>query len=414
MFLVLSIAFLICLLMVSALLSGSETALFSLSSLKVRLLKRDPLWRRRLVAELLAKPKELLVTILMVNIAMNILIQNVISNIFAAHLSWFLSVGLPLLLVLFFGEAIPKSIAISRNLKVSVFAAPILYVIRVLISPVRKLLTKIAARLSKIFFFFLRPAPEISYGELKQALITSQERGVISRDEAKLIHGALKIDETLVKGIMSARPEILMYNIKDPIEKLLYIFVDEECSQVPVVQGTIDQVMGIITSANFFLHRNSIKIGEDLKQFLKQPLFVPETISARKLLSNLHAAVDTIALAVDEYGQISGLVTKEDVVELVIGQIEDKRDEEVLYTKQGEDVIICSGKLEIATMEEIFDTSLLQGQNTVTIGGWLTEREGDIPKSGAKIITPNFLFHVLSSSKSRVDRIYIRRLRGKN
>ena len=408
---ILLIALLILLLSISAILSGSETALFSLSSMKVRLLSNDPKWRKRLVADLLSKPKELLVTILMVNIAVNILVQNVISNVFEPHASWLFNVGTPLLLTLLFGEAIPKSIAISRNLQVSIATAPILYGVRSLTSPIRKLLTKIASKISRFFFFFLRPEPEISYDELKYSLITSEESGVITKDEAKLIHGALKIDEALVKLIMTARNEILIYNIKDPIEKLIYTFVHEECTQVPVVTSNIDEVIGIITSANFFIHRNYIKSGDDLKRYIKRPLYVPETISAKKLLANFHEIGETIALAVDEYGQISGLVTKEDIVELVIGQIEDKRDDEVLYTKQGDDVIICSGKLEMAFLEEIFDTSFEHGKNSVTIGGWLTEREGDIPKNGAKIETKDFLFHVLASSSSRVERIYIRRLK---
>ena len=405
------ISSLVILLLISGILSGSETALFSLSSLKVRLLKKDQVWRKKLVAELLEKPKELLVTILMVNVAVNILIQNVISNVFEPSSNWFYIVGIPLLLTLFFGEAIPKSIAISRNLQVSIATAPVLYTIRTLISPIRKLLTKVAAKISRILFFFLRPEPEISYDELKYALISSQEKGVITRDEAKLIHGALKIDEAHVKGIMTPRSDILSYDISDSIDKLLYTFVDEECTQVPVVQGSIDQVIGVITSANFFVHRSHVKNGNDLRQFLKEPFFIPETISARKLLINFQASKETIALVVDEYGQISGLVTKEDIVELVIGQIEDKRDDEVLYSKQGENVIICSGKLELAHLEEIFDTSFEHAQNAVTIGGWLTEKEGDIPKSGAKIMTNDFLFHILSSSKSRVDKIYIRRLK---
>ena len=187
---------------------------------------------------------------------MNILIQNVISNLVEPSASPLLTVGAPLLLTLFFGEAIPKSIAISRNLKVSVATAPLLYAIRTLISPIRNILTKIALKISRVTFFFLRAEPEISYDELKYALISSQERGVISRDEAKLIHGALKIDEALVKGIMTARSDILMVQITDPIEKLLYTFVDEECSQVPVVQGNIDSVIGVTTSAQFFLHQS--------------------------------------------------------------------------------------------------------------------------------------------------------------
>jgi putative hemolysin len=400
------------LLSISAILSGSETALFSLSSLKVSILKNDPSWRKRCVASLLEKPKDLLVTILMVNIAMNILVQNVISNVFDKNSGPLLTVGLPLVLTLFLGEAIPKSIAITRNLQISVMTAPILYAIRIFISPIRKVLTKLAQKISRFIFFFLKKEPEISYDELKHALITSQKSGIISREEAKLIHGALKIDESLVKAIMTARSEILLYNIEDPIDQLLHTFVDEECSQVPVIHKNLDEVLGVITSASFFLNKTKIKTGEDLKLYLKRALFVPETITARKLLMNFHAANETIALAVDEYGQISGLVTKEDVVELVVGQIEDKRDEEVLYTKQGDDAIICSGKLEIAILEEIFDTTFEHAQNAVTIGGWLTEKEGDIPKSGLKIKTNDFLFQVLSSSKSKVDKIYVRRLKS--
>jgi putative hemolysin len=405
------ILLLVLLLSISAILSGSETALFSLSSLKVSLLKNDPSWRKKCIALLLEKPKDLLVTILMCNIAMNILVQNVISNVFDNNSGPLLTVGLPLILTLLFGEAIPKSIAITRNLEVSVLTAPILYAIRAIISPIRKVLTKSAQKISRFVFFFLSKEPEISYDELKHALITSQKSGIISRDEAKLIHGALKIDESLVKAIMTARGEILYYNIEDPIDRLLHTFVDEECSQVPVIEKSFEKVLGVITSAQFFLNKDKIKNGGDLLLYLKPPLFIPETISARKLLINFHASTETIALVVDEYGQISGLVTKEDVVELVIGQIEDKRDEEVLFTRQGEDVIICSGKLEIAILEEIFDTTFDHAQNAVTVGGWLTEREGDIPKSGLKIRTKDFLFQVLASSKSRVDRIYVRRLK---
>ena len=117
-----------------------------------------------------------------------------------------------------------------------------------------------------------------------------------------------------------------------------------------------------------------------------------------------------MAIVVDEYGSISGVVTLEDLVEVVVGQITDRRDEKILYTKAGEDVIIASGKMELAEFEEIFDVHLDSENNMATIGGWLMEKLGDIPKEGTKFVTDEFLFHVLSSDQKRIRRVYIRKL----
>ena len=122
---------------------------------------------------------------------------------------------------------------------------------------------------------------------------------------------------------------------------------------------------------------------------------------------------EPIALAVDEYGSISGLISLEDLVEKVVGEIADARDAKSRYTRSGEDVIIASGKLELAEFEELFGKALSSENNMVTIGGWLTERMGDIPKTGTKYTADGFFFHVLAADPTRVRRIYIRRLKMK-
>lgn len=408
----LSISFLILLIFFSGFFSSSETALFSLSPMKVRLFARDQSTRKQLVARLLKKPRDLLVTILMLNIAVNIGVQNVISGIFGTFSSWWLTVGVPLLLTLFLGEAIPKSIAISRNGQIAAAAAPILYVVRILFGPFRIFLTAVAARVSRICFFFLKREKEISLHELKAALATSKERGIVSQDEAKLISGSLKIDDLLVKELMRPRQEILCYSLNEPLSTLIHLFVDEEVTRIPVTLGEIDQMVGVMSSDRYFIYRNEIERPEDLKRFVKEPFYVPETLSARNLLAMFQELGESIAIVVDEYGQISGLISKEDIVEVVIGQIEDKRDITPTYTKQGEDVIISSGKLEISELEEIFDVSLESESSVVTVGGFLTEKMGDIPKSGAKYVAGDLFFHVLAANPTRVTRVYIRRLKS--
>ncbi|MBS0584895.1 MAG: HlyC/CorC family transporter [Verrucomicrobia bacterium] len=397
----------------SGFFSASETALFSLSPMKVSLFAKEKSYRKRLVARLLEKPKELLVTLLMLNMAINIAIQNIASEVFGDSSSGFLTVGIPLLMTLLFGETVPKSLAISHNASFSTKISPILYGLQFLIGPFRVLMTAIATFFSRIFFFFLKKEKEITQEELKHALKASKDRGVITQDEAKLISGSLNLEEMMAKEFMSPRQEILFYDIKEPLDRLVRIFIDEECTQVPVIDGEIDHLIGIMTSSLYFLHRSELKEAEDLKRYVKEPLFFPETVTARNLLAHFQFKGETIALLVDEYGVISGLVTKEDIVEIVIGQIEDKRDEKALFTRQGEDVIITSGKLEVAELEELFDIQLDPEISAVTIGGWLTEKMGDIPKSGIKFLTEDFLFHVLSSTPTRVSRLYIRRLNSK-
>ncbi|MCB1085389.1 MAG: HlyC/CorC family transporter, partial [Chlamydiia bacterium] len=145
--------------------------------------------------------------------------------------------------------------------------------------------------------------------------------------------------------------------------------------------------------------------------FLRKAHFVPETMVSRTLLEHFYAIEETMVMVVDEYGSISGLITLEDLVEAVIGQIVDRRDEKSHYTRASEHIIIASGKLELIEFEEIFDIHLESPNNMATIGGWLTEALGDIPKSGTKFESRGFLFHILSSDLNRVRRVYIRRMK---
>ncbi len=399
------------LLLISAIASASETALFSLSSLQIKQMHSEGGERRRLIVSLLRRPRDLLVTILMINMAVNILVQNLISEIFGAFSGWMLTVGVPFVLTLVFGEVLPKSIAMANNIKISLWVAHFIYLLRWVFTPIRIVFTKVASALSHVVFFFLKSEKEISTDELKHALKASRDYGIISTEEAKLIKGSLNLDEMLVKELMRPRMEILYFDLEQPLSALLAMFIDQECSRIPVIDGDLENVIGIITSDIFFLQRRHIQTSQDLRRFVKESYFVPETMGARDLFSQFREKKESIALVIDEYGSISGIISLEDIVEIVVGQIEDKRDEELLFTKSSEDVIIASGKMELAELEELFDISLRSKTNMATVGGFLTEQLGDIPQSGSKHIVDNILFNVLASSKTKVLKIYIRKLK---
>jgi putative hemolysin len=404
------IILLLFLILMSGVLSASETALFSLPSMRVRAYRygKDP--RGHLIAKLLASPQKLLVTILMLNVLMNILVQNVVSGLFGTFSGWISTVGIPLGLTLIFGEVIPKSIAYPMNSWISYHIAPFIRAMEWVLKPLRDAITWITVGISRTSFFFLRHEKEISIEELKHALRTSKETGVVSQAEATLVRGYLNLEEDHVKELMQPRGEVLFFDIHEPLSKLTSLFIDEECTQIPVCNGSLENLLGIITSGSFFLHQSRIKNTHELIPFLQKAHFIPESMFCLAALHTFYEREETMLIVVDEYGSISGLLTLEDLAEAVIGQITDKRDHKSHYTKSSEDIVIASGKLELTEFEELFDYHLESPNNMATIGGWLTEALGDIPKSGTKYQTKEFLFHILAADLNRVRRVYIRRL----
>ena len=404
------IIFLVVLILISGFFSGSETALFSLSAMKVKMFKKERHGKGRLVAQLLGSPKDLLVTIILINVIVNILIQNVVSNLFGDG-SWLLNVGIPLILVLVFGEFIPKSLGIANNQRIAPIVAPILAGVAWVLSPIRKFFTSITQVVASVMFFFLKREREISVDELQHVLKSSKQIGMLNLDEAELVDGYLQLEGATVKEFLRPRDEALFFDIDDPLERLLHLFVDQECTRIPVCKGDFDHVLGIMTARAFFLYRAKIQTSSDLKSFLEKPFYVPESLSAKNLIEQMDEKEESFAIVVDEYGATSGLISFEDLVEVVVGEIVDRRDEKSLFTRSGSDVIIASGKLELTEFEEVFGIPLKSSTAMVTIGGWLTEQLGDIPKAGVKFSTKQFLFHVLTADQTRVKRIYIRRLK---
>ena len=186
---------LIFLILGSALFSSSETAFFSLSPMQAQGFRKSKDPKKLLAAKLLASPRDLLITLIMINVILNILVQNVASNIFGDFSGWWLNVGVPLGLTLTFGEFIPKSIGMANNVRLSTKVSGFLWKVMQVLLPVRVVLIRVTTFLSRIMFFFLKEEKEISLVELQHALRTSQASGVLAEDEAELMRGYLNLQE---------------------------------------------------------------------------------------------------------------------------------------------------------------------------------------------------------------------------
>lgn len=405
------IIFLIFCILLSACLSGSETALFSLSPLTIKSYRSATNPRLNLIAKLMEHPRQVLVTILILNILANILIQNTVSTLFDVYESWTLKVGVPLVLTLIFGEVLPKSLALPNHTAISYWIAPWIDWASKIFKAIRGPLTKMTSFISRFLFFFLHEEKEISADELRHVLKTSEERGILMPVEAELIGGTLDLQNSYVKEHMRPRDEILSYDIQEPISQLFDLFVDKGITRVPIFDRDIENLKGILPARQFFFHKNQIEKGADTLCLMKKPFYLPESTKAWTALRTLRQRGISLAIVVDEYGSISGLITQEDLVEAVIGEVIDARDISTLYTRSSDDVIIASGKMELHEFREIFGTPLKSKGNIVTLGGWLTEQLGDIPLTGTKYATDDFLFYVLAAEPNRIRRIYVRRLK---
>jgi len=389
--------------------SSSEVAFFSLTPLQIKAYRRDGDPKKKLIAKLLLQPRDLLVTIFLMNTLVNILLQNVASDLVAGYAGWGLKVGAPLILTLIFGEIIPKNIGLMHNAALAYRTVSLINAIQRLVSPLRRLIIAVTTPVSRLLFFYLKKASEISHEELKHALQSSHQRGILTGDEMELVHGYLNLQEATIKEAMRPKEEILYYKIDEPLTKLVHFFVDQQCSQIPVCKEDLQQVLGVVTAKQYFLNRHKIKGPQDLKRILQKPYFVPEGTPAKLLLKRFSEHGEKFALVVDEYGIIEGLVTHEDLAELVVGEILDRRDQEELYTRSGKYEIIADARMELHDLEEIFAIEFKSKSGMVTLGGWLIEQIGALPKSGTKYETKGLLFQILSADPNKVRRVYIRR-----
>lgn len=396
----------------SAIMSGTETAFFSLPPYTLNSYKKSKDYKKQTIALLLNKPQELLVTILILNILCNILIQNTVSSLFGNISGWVLKVGVPLAITLVLGEIIPKSFAIANNTFIAnKVAIPLNFFYR-LIAPVRKGLTRFTNGISHYLFFFLKKPQSLSTEELKMVVTTSEKEGVLTQMEKQYIYGYLNLFNTITKEKMRPRDEVVFFKLSDSLDHLIYLFKEKKLSKIPVCKNNLNDVLGIIHFQSFFMHLSEISTTSDLVPFLSKPLFIPETTLGWDAFVLMEEKKEPLALIVDEYGMICGLMTKEDLFESIVGEVHDLRAEPKNFRIVDENVIIARGKMEIEEFEKHFHVQLQTKTNPTTMAGFLIDQLEEIPLSGTKFKTQNFLFYILNADEKKIDKIFIRWLKN--
>ena len=411
------------LLLFSALVSGSEVAFFSLKPKDLEELESDDKRTSQLVLNLLKDPNDkegprnLLATILVLNNLINVAIILIATVTFQPEEVFNLSelpeyvriainvAGTTLLIVLF-GEVIPKLYANSHNLQVSRFMSPILLVLQKILKPLWNPLVSIGRRLDERI---AKSAGEISVNELSKAveLTDNEERSV---EEKEILERIVKFGDKDAKQIMTPRIDVVAFSLEEPWPVLRSAVVASGYSRIPIHKGSMDEVVGV-------LHIKDLIPLLDLEtavwtSLLREPYFITENMKIDDLLREFQERKVHMAVVVDEYGGTSGLITLEDVLEEIVGDITDEFDvEEISYSKLDDTTFIMEAKTALIDFYRVLEIEEgiweeAKGESD-TLGGFMMEQAGKIPRKGEHIIFNNIKLMVDAGDNRKIDRIKI-------
>ena len=407
---VFSFALLFLLLFCSALISGAEVALFSLNRGDVEEGLEQKYKRVEIVSQLLERPKKLLATILVANNFINIAIvilfaflgDFMFGNIADPRVKFVVEVVVVTFLILLFGEILPKIYASRNNLKFATFMAYPLKVLDVLLSPIslpmRGVTLAIHNKLGK-------QKSNLSVDQLSQALeLTSTED--TTKEEHKILQGIVSFGNTDTKQVMRPRIDIFALKIEQKYLEIMPQIIDNGYSRIPVYRDNMDTIEGI-------LYVKDLLPYIDRKQFdwttlLREPFFVPENKKLDDLMAEFQEKKVHLAVVVDEYGGTSGLISLEDIIEEIVGDISDEFDDEDLtYSKLDDKNYVFEGKTALKDFYKIIklEDDILFEENkgeAETIAGFVLEISKSFPKLNSKIKFENFVFTIEAMDKKRI------------
>jgi len=416
------IAFIFLLLLGSAFFSGSEVALFLLDKRKLDSNFNKNGIIHRYLFNLISFPRRLLVTILIgntiVNVAVSIIAVSIAfdaANYFNVSLDLVLTLQIILVtfLILIFGELLPKVVA-SKNpvLFAKVIAVPLNFC-SILIYPVAEMLTEMI-KLSSSKLSFDKSKSALTKDELVDLANISREKGTIEEDEHSLISSIVNFSGLTVVEVMTPRVDMYSVSTKESYDEIVKVIVESGHSRIPVYNNNIDEIVGIIFAKDLLSYvRDPVLLKNFiLDDLIKKPLFIPETKLINELMREFQEKKMHLAIVVDEYGGTSGLITLEDIIEEVVGDIWDEFDTaENHLTKVDNHNYIALGKTKLEQVNIELKTNLVSEDDDYdSLGGFILNKAGSIPKEGFTFMDNGFKFTVKEIQKKRIKKVLVEKV----
>jgi putative hemolysin len=402
------------LLFLSAIVSGAEVALFSLSQQDIDDSLNDNPAKGKIISNLLEKPKKLLATLLVANNFFNIGVvilfayigQNIFANVSSPVFKFTLEVILVTFLILLFGEVLPKVYASRNSIR---FAKRVAYPLAFL----DKVLSPISLPMRAVTIYFQnklgKQKSNFSVNQLSQALELTDSEGT-STEEQKILEGIVSFGNTDTKQVMSPRIDIFALEISETFAEIYPKIIETGFSRIPVYRDNIDQIEGVLFVKDLLPHIDKEEF--DWTSLIREAFFVPENKKLDNLLKDFQSLKSHLAIVVDEYGGTSGLVSLEDVIEEIVGDISDEFDDENLnFSQIDENNFLFEGKINLKDFyrivdvdEDVFEAHKGEAE---TLAGFILEILGNFPKKDQKVSFENCIFTIETVDKKRVKQIKV-------
>lgn len=403
------------LIFLSAIFSSTETAFLSINKIRLRNLQEEGEKKADLVLTMLENQSKLISTLLVgnniVNIGSSALATKMATAAFG-DVGVGIATGVMTFLVLVFGEVVPKNLAAAHAEAWAMFIAPFIRLLSIVLTPVVFLLTKLSDFVVRFSKKDDEEDPTITEDEFKILVNVGQEEGVFDESESEMINSIFEFDETVVKAIMVPRIDIVAVDVEEPIYEALRLIVDGGHSRIPAYEESIDNIVGILYAKDIFGHLDADFNQLKVKELIRPAYYIPETKKVSDLLNELRSKKVHMAIILDEYGGTNGLVTIEDLIEEIIGDIQDEYDvEEDLIVMHSDSQLVADARAPIGDVEEAFDVELeeeiLEDSEADTIGGLAFEHLGGIPTKGDEVTVGRFLIRIVEVSGRRISKVEI-------
>ena len=402
------------LLTLSAFFSSAETAFTAISKARVRKLEEEGKKGAAQLSKLHSEPQRFLATILLGNNLVNILATALATDLAIKAFNSAgigIATGLMTFLILVFGEITPKTLAIRHAEKIALLGARPIYFVGILLYPLARLLIGISQLFMRIMGeSAIRGEPFLTQEEIKAMITLGEEEGIIEKEERELIHSVFEFGETIVREIMVPRTDMVCLPSNVSVEEALKIALDKGFSRIPVYEGNIDNIVGI-----FYLKDAvaEVKRGGGMKrvsEIARNAYFVPETKKIDDLLRELQKHKVHMAIVLDEYGGTSGLVTIEDILEEIVGEIFDEYDvAEPLVQNLKDGRLRIDARLDVGRAEKLLKITFPEDADYDTMGGFVYSLFGRIPKQGEKVSYNGWEFTVEKIEGKRISKILAER-----
>ena len=397
-----SIIILIILIFINAFFASTEMAFISLNDNKIKIMAKEKNKKAMRIQKMLENPSKFLATI-----QIGITLAGFLSSAFAAdtfadklapllnNLMPFISViawqNISIVIItiilsyftLVFGELVPKRLAMKYSEKIAFTACGIIKILSVLAAPFVSFLTFSTNTISKLFGVTGEEQETVTEEEIKMLINEGKENGTIEEEETEMINNVFEFNDKIVSEIMVPRTEIFALDMNLSISEVIdELSEDKRYSRIPVYDETIDEIKGIVYVKDILLSQKNKNVK--IKTIMKEPYFVPENKLVNELFEDLRKNKKQIAIVVDEYGGTAGMVTMEDILEEIVGEIYDEYDKvQVKYRKIDENTYLIEGNVAIYDVEKILGIEIIEGEYD-TLAGYLIEKLGRIPKDNEK------------------------------